>query len=117
MPVRLFSLPIGSWSGVTRAPKSGGQRFQDARRVGIPGRTGQQWGRICGSVHPEIVVLVTSGYSNPQYEMEAPESRTYFLAKPYSRRALVETIEKIFCSGGAAAGGNASQLVRQPHPF
>jgi hypothetical protein len=38
---------------------------------------------------------VTSGYGNPEYEVEAPDSRTYFLAKPYSRRTLVDKIEKI----------------------
>src|SRR5260221_1684030 len=38
------------------------------------------------------VVLVTSGYSNPEYETEKPGSRIYFLAKPYSRRTLVEKI-------------------------
>jgi FixJ family two-component response regulator len=32
--------------------------------------------------------------------MEVPETRTYFLAKPYSKRTLVEKIEKIL---GAAS--------------
>ncbi len=64
----------------------------------LPGRTGQQLGQDLRQRSPEIVVLVTSGYSNPEYEMEAPESRTYFLAKPYSRRALVDKIEKFFAA-------------------
>jgi len=49
---------------------------------------------------------VTSGYSNPEYDMEAPESRTYFLAKPYSRRTLVERIERIL---GASPLGRAAK--------
>ena len=48
-------------------------------------------------------MLVTSGYSNLEYETEAPGSRTYFLAKPYSRRTLVEKIEKIL--GAVRWGG------------
>ena len=72
----------------------------------LPGRTGQQLGQDLRAHSPEVAVLVTSGYSNPQYEMEAPESRTYFLAKPYSRRTLVEKIEKIL---GAAPLGRAAK--------
>jgi hypothetical protein len=41
------------------------------------------------------VVLITSGYGNPDFETEAPESKTYFIAKPYTRRTLVDKIEKI----------------------
>ena len=61
----------------------------------LPGRSGQQLGQDLQQHSPEVVVLVTSGYGNPEYETEAPESRTYFLAKPYSRRTLVEKIERI----------------------
>ena len=61
----------------------------------LPGRTGQQLGQDLREHSPELVVLVTSGYGNQEYETEVPESRTYFLAKPYSRRTLVEKIEKI----------------------
>jgi hypothetical protein len=53
------------------------------------------------------VVLVTSGYSNLEYETEKPGSRTYFLAKPYSRRTLVEKIETIL--GAVSLGRGASQ--------
>jgi DNA-binding response OmpR family regulator len=63
----------------------------------LPGGTGQQLGQELRQRSPEIVVLVTSGYSE-QDEMEAPEARTYFLAKPYSRRTLVEKIEKILAA-------------------
>lgn len=64
----------------------------------LPGRTGQQLGQDLRQRSPGIVVLVTSGYGNPEYETEAPDLRTYFLAKPYSRRTLVEKIEKILAA-------------------
>ena len=73
----------------------------------LPGRSGEQLGKDLRQHSPEIVVLVTSGYSNPEYETEKPGSRTYFLAKPYSRRTLVEKIEKIL--GSASVGRAASQ--------
>jgi len=61
----------------------------------LPGQTGLQLGQDLRAHSQEVVVLVTSGYFNHEYETEAPESRTYFLAKPYSRLTLVEKIEKI----------------------
>jgi len=61
----------------------------------LPGRSGEQLGQDLREHSPEVVVLVTSGYGNLEYETEKPGSRTYFLAKPYSRRTLVEKIEKI----------------------
>jgi DNA-binding NtrC family response regulator len=71
----------------------------------LPGRTGLQLGQDLREHSPEVVVLVTSGYGNAEYEPEAPESRTYFLAKPYSRRTLVDKIEKIL---GAMSRGRAA---------
>jgi DNA-binding NtrC family response regulator len=73
----------------------------------LPGRSGLQLGQDLREHSPEVVVLVTSGYGNPEYETEAPESRTYFLAKPYSRRTLVEKIEKIL--GAVSLGRAATQ--------
>jgi DNA-binding NtrC family response regulator len=61
----------------------------------LPGRSGEQLGQDLHKHSPELAVLITSGYGNPEYETEAPESHTYFLAKPYSRRTLVDKIEKI----------------------
>ncbi len=61
----------------------------------LPGRTGLELGEDLRQRSPELAVLVTSGYNNPEYDTEAPESRTYFLAKPYSRRTLLDKIEKI----------------------
>jgi DNA-binding NtrC family response regulator len=73
----------------------------------LPGRSGAQLGQDLREHSPELAVLVTSGYSNPEYETEAPGSRTYFLAKPYSKRTLVEKIEKIL--GAVSLGRAASQ--------
>jgi DNA-binding NtrC family response regulator len=61
----------------------------------LPGGTGQQLGHDLQQRSPELVVLITSGYGNPDFETEAPESKTYFIAKPYTRRTLVDKIEKI----------------------
>lgn len=61
----------------------------------LPGRSGEQLGQDLQRLSPELVVLVTSGYGNAEYETEAPESRTYFLAKPYSRKTLIDKIETI----------------------
>ena len=73
----------------------------------LPGRTGLELGEDLRQRSPELVVLVTSGYNNPEYDTESPESRTYFLAKPYSRRTLLEKIEKIL---GAAPQPQALPL-------
>jgi len=64
----------------------------------LPGGTGHQLGQDLRECSPEIRVLVTSGYDMPECETEAPNSGTYFLAKPYSRRTLVEKIEKILAA-------------------
>jgi len=64
----------------------------------LPGRTGQQLGQDVRKRSPEIAVLVTSGYGEAAYETELPEASTYFLAKPYSRRTLVEKIQMILAS-------------------
>ena len=61
----------------------------------LPGGTGQQLGRDLRALSPEIVVLVTSGYGNLEYTTETPVSHTYFLAKPYSKRTLLDKIETI----------------------
>ncbi len=61
----------------------------------LPGATGQELGHEIQLLSPEVAVLVTSGYPNPESDLEIPESHTYFLAKPYSRRTLIDKIEKI----------------------
>ena len=74
--------------------------------MGLPGRTGQQLGQDLHEHSPEVVVLVTSGYSNPEDDAEVPGSHTYFLPKPYSRRTLIEKIERIL---GASPLGRAAK--------
>ena len=61
----------------------------------LPGKNGHELGKEVRKHSPEVAVLVTSGYGEEACETESPETRTYFLAKPYSRRALVEKIEAI----------------------
>jgi DNA-binding NtrC family response regulator len=61
----------------------------------LPGGTGEQLAAEIHQRSPAMTILVTSGYSNLEYETESPGSHTFFLAKPYSRRTLVEKIEKI----------------------
>jgi two-component system, cell cycle sensor histidine kinase and response regulator CckA len=73
----------------------------------LPGRSGKQLAEDLRQHSPEVVILVTSGYGNPEYEMETPESRTYFLPKPYSKRILVEKIETIL--GPQSPAGIAMQ--------
>ena len=73
----------------------------------LPGRSGEQLGQDLREHSPEVMVLVTSGYDNPEYETEASGAHMYFLAKPYSRRTLVEKIEKILAA--APLGRAATQ--------
>ena len=61
----------------------------------LPGRTGEQLGRELRQHTPSLKVLVTSGYSNVDESVEQPRLNTFFLAKPYSRRGLIEKIEDI----------------------
>ncbi len=61
----------------------------------LPGRSGDQLGQHLRQHSSDLTILLTSGYANPEYEAEAPESRTYFLPKPYSKRILIDKIEQI----------------------
>lgn len=73
----------------------------------LPGATGRELGQTLQRRSPALAVLVTSGYSNPEYDMETPESRTYFLAKPYSMRTLIAKIEKILGSDSRSRAAQA----------
>ena len=68
----------------------------------LPGHTGQQLGRKIQERSPATAVLITSGYTSLAEEIEDPALRTYFLAKPYSRRTLIEKIEKILAASALA---------------
>jgi len=61
----------------------------------LPGRTGEQLAKELRECSPELKVLITSGYSNAEFATEDLSSQTYFLSKPYSRRSLVDKVEKI----------------------
>jgi len=61
----------------------------------LPGKSGDALGRELQQLCSEVVVLLTSGYGEPSYQLETPETRTYFLSKPYSRQALLDKIETI----------------------
>jgi DNA-binding NtrC family response regulator len=61
----------------------------------LPGPTGQHLAQHLREQSPTLPVLVTSGYTNPEYEIETPETHTYFLAKPYSKQLLIDKIKKI----------------------
>jgi two-component system, cell cycle sensor histidine kinase and response regulator CckA len=61
----------------------------------LPGANGQQLGEALRQCSPGVAVLITSGYNNLEYEVEDPETQTYFLAKPYSRRTLLAKIEEM----------------------
>jgi len=61
----------------------------------LPGRTGQQLGDDLRQRSPEVNILITSGYGDAEYDTEDPIARRYFLAKPYSRRGLIEKIDRI----------------------
>jgi DNA-binding NtrC family response regulator len=61
----------------------------------LPGATGQQLGQDLRMRSPALVILVTSGYGNPEFDTETPGSSTYFLAKPYCRKTLLEKIDQI----------------------
>lgn len=64
----------------------------------LPGRTGRQLGDDLHHLSPGIKILITSGYGNAEYTTEEPESQTYFLAKPYSRRGLIEKIQEMLAT-------------------
>jgi DNA-binding NtrC family response regulator len=61
----------------------------------LPGQSGLQLSQTLREQSPDLIVLITSGYGNPDYENESPESRTYFLPKPYSKQPLLDKIKKI----------------------
>ncbi|MFY9562149.1 MAG: response regulator [Terriglobales bacterium] len=61
----------------------------------LPGRSGPQLGRDLRNTSPEIPILLTSGYLQPESGPEPREPRTHYLAKPYSRADLVQKMETI----------------------
>lgn len=68
----------------------------------LPGASGQQLGQSLRQRSAAVAVLITSGYSNAEFDLEAPKTLTYFLAKPYSRQTLLDKIQKILTPIGLA---------------
>jgi len=65
----------------------------------LPGGTGRQLGQGMQQQSRELPVLITVGlYGRRGARFEAPEARTYFLAKPYSRRTLLDKVDKILAA-------------------
>lgn len=62
----------------------------------LPGRTGEELGQDLRQRSPHIKVLVTSGYSSSEGAFDEPATQTHFLAKPYSRRGLLDKVDEIF---------------------
>jgi DNA-binding response OmpR family regulator len=61
----------------------------------LPGKNGDELGEELRERSPEMVLLLTSGYGEAFREAESAGTRTYFLAKPYSRRALIDKIHAV----------------------
>jgi DNA-binding response OmpR family regulator len=64
----------------------------------LPGGTGAELGRDLRVRSPEVQVLIVSGYPDAGGEEEAATAPWYFLAKPYSRRTLLDKIEAILAT-------------------
>lgn len=61
----------------------------------LPGRNGRQLAEDVQRRWPAVPVLLTSGYLEVSCDHDAPEARTYFLQKPYSKSELVEKLAMI----------------------
>lgn len=61
----------------------------------LPGRSGLQLLQDLRHGAPAIAALLTSGYGDVVWDADSHDSRTYYLAKPYSRGTLVEKIKQI----------------------
>ena len=84
----------------------------------LPGRTGEQLGEDLRQRSPELMVLITSGYGhldcddfedNDQANQAVGKSRTCFLAKPYSRKTLLDKIEQMLGAETVALSRPAKQ--------
>jgi two-component system, cell cycle sensor histidine kinase and response regulator CckA len=66
--------------------------------VVLPGRSGRQLVQDLQAASPTVLALLTSGYLETECESDCPETRTYYLAKPYTRATLVEKIEQVWAA-------------------
>jgi CheY-like chemotaxis protein len=73
--------------------------------MGLPGKNGRQLSQDVRRTSTKIPILLTSGYVESECDREKREPNTYFLAKPYSRAELFQSLERIF---GFAVGRRAA---------
>jgi len=66
--------------------------------VVLPGCSGDELGQELRRLSPRIAILLTSGYGEAGSIAESLDAGTYFLAKPYTKRSLVEKIEQILAA-------------------
>ena len=80
----------------------------------LPGRSGKELCRDLRSVAPEVVILLNSGEAEPAADPLEPG--IYYLAKPYTRKTLVEKIEEIFVATPRrrAVGHAGSRSLPEP---
>ncbi len=82
-------------------------RFQDAKTllattrpgllltdVRLGAYNGLQLGFYARSHHPELPVIVLTGYEDPTLREEAARSGAQFLVKPVTRAALIQAVEE-----------------------
>lgn len=58
----------------------------------LPGRSGHQLGQDLRLSSPNLPILLTSGYAEPEAAAESFDAKTYYLPKPYSRSDLVSVV-------------------------
>lgn len=82
-------------------------RFQDAKAmlatmrpgllltdVRLGAYNGLQLGFYARSHHPDLPIIVLTGYEDPTLREEAARSGAQFLVKPVTRAALIEAVEE-----------------------
>ncbi len=87
-------------------------RYQDAKAVLATGRpdllltdvrlgayNGLQLGFYARDHHPNLPVIVLTGYEDPTLREEAKRTGAEFLVKPVTRAALLEAIQRMLAQG------------------
>jgi DNA-binding NtrC family response regulator len=86
-------------------------RFQDAKAllatthpallltdVRLGAYNGLQLGFYARSQHPDLPIIILTGYEDPTLREEARRSGAEFLVKPVTRAALLESVQKAIAS-------------------
>ncbi len=61
----------------------------------LPGRSGIQLAQDLRRYSPSLAILLTSGYAEAGCDTDMLDTNTYYLAKPYCRRTLIDKITTI----------------------